>query len=148
MVFQYFASQSSLLNVRILLENNFDLDSEIEEPTTPRSICSLKDKGSTVETSVVSVKSPEAVPKTKLSYKPTSVAEVLQSSTDKQMSYMEKKLVLEGKKVGLAEKRAEIDQEERRMEKYEERQEREKEREHELAKLKLQIELAKAGIFQ
>ena len=107
----------------------------------------MKDKVSSDAISTVHVKSPKARPQTKFTHKNISVAEVLQSSTDKQMLLMEKKLVLEEKKIELTEKRAETDREERRMEKYEERQEREKEREHELAKLKLQIELAKAGIL-
>ena len=130
------------------LELNFDLDIETEDDTTSRPSCSMKDKVSTIETATLSLKSPEARPNTKLVHKATSVAEVLQASTDKQMSYMEKKLELEKEKVGLAEKRAEMERDDRRMEKYEERQEREKEREHELTKLKLQIELAKAGILQ
>ena len=94
------------------------------------------------------VKGPDVQSKSKFQQKPMSVAEASQMSTVQQISVMEKKVELKAKKIELAEKRAEIDREERRTEKWEDRQEREKEREHEIAKLKLRLELANAGVTE
>ena len=144
----YFAPSSnfSCLLVVDVLGPSFDNDNESEEHAIFAAAVITPAK-ETISAEVV-VKSPEVQSKNRFQQKPMSVAEALQVSTAQQTSVMEKKVQLEARKIELAEKRAEIDREERRTERWEDRQEREREREHEIAKLKLRLELAKAGVTE